>query len=186
MFQALKYPVENQTCYRLDVIDYVVHECFQAYKFEDPLEGCLVKPTTTGGEEDAYEEIVKMLEANSLSYQTYTKQHRLRYEKLEKPLMKPPKPSIEEPPSLELKPLPSHLKYAFLEGSSFLPVIISFSLTGDMEARLLQVLKKHKRVFGWTISDIQGISPSICTHKILMEDNYKPIVQPQRRLNPMM
>ncbi|XP_052188595.1 uncharacterized protein LOC127798941 [Diospyros lotus] len=176
VFQALKHLAEDQTCYRLDVIDYVVHDCFQVDRFEDPLEGCLVKTTTTGGEDDAYEEIVKMLEANSPSCQTYTKKHGPRYEKLERPLMKPPKPSIEEPPLLELKALPSHLKYAFLEGSSSLPVIISFFLTGDVEVRLLQVLKKHKRAFGWTISDIQGISPSICTHKILMEDNYKPTV----------
>ncbi|XP_052203119.1 uncharacterized protein LOC127808586 [Diospyros lotus] len=137
VFQALKHPIEDQTCYRLDVIDCVVHDCFQVNRFEDPLEGCLVKPTTTGGENDAYEEIFKMLEANSPSCQTCTKQYGPRYVKLERPLMKPPKPSIEEPPSLELKPLPSHLKYAFLEGSSSLPVIISFFLTGDMEIRVV-------------------------------------------------
>ncbi|XP_052209216.1 uncharacterized protein LOC127812732 [Diospyros lotus] len=154
VFQALKHLAEDQTCYRLDVIDCVVHDCFQANKFENPFEGCLVKPTTIGGEDDAYEEIVKMSEANSPPRQTYTKKHGPRYEKLERLLMKLPKPSIEGSPSLELKPLPSYLKYAFLEGSSSLPVIISFSLTGDTEVRLLQVLKKHKRAFGWTISDI--------------------------------
>ncbi|GAB2266098.1 hypothetical protein Dimus_037865 [Dionaea muscipula] len=36
------------------------------------------------------------------------------------------------------------------------------------------------------MTDIQGISPSICMHKILMEDEYKTVAQPQRRLNPMM
>ena len=55
-----------------------------------------------------------------------------------------------------------------------------------MEEKLLRVLKKHKKAFGWTIADIKGISPSICMHKILMEDNYEPTVQPQRRLNPKM
>jgi len=42
VFQALKHPTKDQTCYRLDVIDCVVHDCFQANRFEDPLEGCLV------------------------------------------------------------------------------------------------------------------------------------------------
>ena len=39
---------------------------------------------------------------------------------------------------------------------------------------------------GWIISDIKGISPSICMHKILMEELHKPSIEPQRRLNPAM
>ncbi|GJY47807.1 reverse transcriptase domain-containing protein [Tanacetum coccineum] len=34
------------------------------------------------------------------------------------------------------------------------------------------------------MSDIKRISLSYCTHKILIKDNYKPVIQPQRRLNP--
>ncbi|KAK1421773.1 hypothetical protein QVD17_24388 [Tagetes erecta] len=68
------------------------------------------------------------------------------------------KPSVEASPSLELKDLPSHLEYAFLDGEAI----------------------------AWKLTDIKGISPSFCTHKILMEDEYKPVVQPQRRLNPNM
>ena len=95
------------------------------------------------------------------------------------------KPSIEDPSTLELKPLPSHLKYAFLGKSKKLPILISAFLTENQEEKLLKVLKNHKRAIGWTIVDIRGISPSICTHKILMEE-HKPKVQPQRRLNPSM
>ena len=51
---------------------------------------------------------------------------------------------------------------------------------------MLRVLREHKKLLGWTIADIKGISPSICTHKILMEEVCKPKVQPQRRLNPSM
>ncbi|GJX02876.1 hypothetical protein Tco_0188792 [Tanacetum coccineum] len=87
----------------------------------------------------------------------------------------------DENPTLEL---PSHLKYAFLDNNRELPVIIS-SLLSDQEKRsLLKVLTKHKKALAWKISDIKGISPSFCTHKILMEENSKPTVQPQRRLNP--
>ena len=40
--------------------------------------------------------------------------------------------------------------------------------------------------FAWYIEDIKGISPSICMHKILMEDEKKPTIKNQRRLNPAM
>ncbi|GJW05572.1 hypothetical protein Tco_1564428 [Tanacetum coccineum] len=90
----------------------------------------------------------------------------------------------EEIHILKLKELPSHLEYAFLDNNRELPVIIS-SLLSDQEKRLLlEVLTKHKKALAWKISDIKGISPSFCTHKILMEENSKPTVQPQRRLNP--
>ncbi|GJS15213.1 reverse transcriptase domain-containing protein [Tanacetum coccineum] len=49
---------------------------------------------------------------------------------------------------------------------------------------LLKVLKSHKRAIAWKITDIKGIDPRFCTHKILMEDDYKPTVQSQRRVNP--
>ncbi|GKB80618.1 reverse transcriptase domain-containing protein [Tanacetum coccineum] len=93
------------------------------------------------------------------------------------------KPSIEEPPELELKDLPSHLEYAFLEGTDKLPVIISKELKDKEKAALLKVLKSHKRAIAWKISDIKGIDPSFCTHKILMEDDFKPAIQHQRRVN---
>ncbi|GJZ30653.1 reverse transcriptase domain-containing protein [Tanacetum coccineum] len=94
------------------------------------------------------------------------------------------KPSIEELPELELKDLPSYLEYAFLEGTDKLPVIISKELKEEEKAALLKVLKSHKRAIAWKISDIKGIDHSFCTHKILMEDNFKLAVQHQRRMNP--
>ncbi|GJZ22143.1 DNA-directed DNA polymerase [Tanacetum coccineum] len=94
------------------------------------------------------------------------------------------KSSIEEPPELELKDLPSHLEYAFLEENDKLPVIIAKGLKNDEKDALLKVLKSHKRAIAWKITDIKGIDPRFCTHKILMEDDYKPTVQSQRRVNP--
>nr|GEU52689.1 hypothetical protein [Tanacetum cinerariifolium] len=91
--------------------------------------------------------------------------------------------SIDEPPKLELKELPSHLEYAFLEGTDKLPVIISKELKDEEKSALLKVLKSHKRAITWKISDIKGIDPHFCTHKILMEDDFKPVVQYQRRVN---
>ncbi|GJT99899.1 reverse transcriptase domain-containing protein [Tanacetum coccineum] len=94
------------------------------------------------------------------------------------------KSSMEEPPELELKDLPSHLEYAYLEENDKLPVIIAKGLKDDEKDALLKVLKSHKRAIAWKITDIKGIDPRFCTHKILMEDDYKPTVQSQRRVNP--
>nr|GEW60163.1 reverse transcriptase domain-containing protein [Tanacetum cinerariifolium] len=94
------------------------------------------------------------------------------------------KSSIEEPPELELKEFPSHLEYASLENSNKLPVIIAKNLKVDEREALLNVLKSHKRAISWKISDIMGIDPRFYAHKILMEDDYKPVVQSQKRVNP--
>ncbi|KAD4981838.1 hypothetical protein E3N88_18509 [Mikania micrantha] len=96
------------------------------------------------------------------------------------------KPSVESPPALELKVLPSHLEYAFLGEDSTLPVVISSRLSEEEKKRQLGVLRMYKGAIAWRLSDIQGISPAYCTHRILMEDEYKPVVQPQRHLNPNM
>ncbi|GJV49184.1 reverse transcriptase domain-containing protein [Tanacetum coccineum] len=94
------------------------------------------------------------------------------------------KSSIEEPTGLELKDLPSHLEYALLEENDKLPVIIAKGLKNDEKDALLKVLKSKKRAIAWKITDIKGIDPHFCTHKILMEEDYKPTVQSQRRVNP--
>ncbi|GJU88570.1 reverse transcriptase domain-containing protein [Tanacetum coccineum] len=94
------------------------------------------------------------------------------------------KSSIDEPPEVELKDLPPHLEYAFLEGTDKLPVIIAKDLKDEEKAALIKVLKSHKRALAWQLSDIKGINPEFCTHKILMEDDFKPAVQHQRRVNP--
>ncbi|XP_074278601.1 uncharacterized protein LOC141602193 [Silene latifolia] len=80
-------------------------------------------------------------------------------------------PSIVQAPKVELKPLPEHLKYVFLGERGTLPVIISSKLTKGQEMKL-----EHKTAIGWIIADIKGISPSTCMHRILLEDDAKPVV----------
>nr|GEZ73626.1 reverse transcriptase domain-containing protein [Tanacetum cinerariifolium] len=91
---------------------------------------------------------------------------------------------VDEPPEVELKDLPPHLEYAFLEGDNKLPVIIAKELGDEEKFAMIKVLKSHKRAIAWKLSEIQGINPEFCTHKILMEEDYKPAVQHQRRVNP--
>ncbi|GJU15728.1 reverse transcriptase domain-containing protein [Tanacetum coccineum] len=93
------------------------------------------------------------------------------------------KSSIDEPPEVELKDLPPHLEYAFLEGDDKLPVIIAKELSDEEKTALIKVLKSHKRAIAWKLFDIKGINPEFCTHKILIEEDYKPAVQHQRRVN---
>nr|CAN69399.1 hypothetical protein VITISV_023829 [Vitis vinifera] len=92
----------------------------------------------------------------------------------------------EETPKLSLKPLPTELEYAYLEENKKCPVIISSSLTTPQEECLLEVLRRCKKSIGWKISDLKGISPLVCTYHIYMEEEVKPVHQPQRRLNPHM
>ncbi|GJR91871.1 reverse transcriptase domain-containing protein [Tanacetum coccineum] len=98
--------------------------------------------------------------------------------------LKNEKTLVDEPPELELKDLPSHLEYAFLEGTDKLPVIIAKNLKDEEKECLIKVLKSHKQAIAWKLSDIKGIDPQFCTHKILIEDEFKPAVQHQRRVNP--
>ena len=85
-----------------------------------------------------------------------------------------------------LKELSKGLKYAFLGCNDTKPVIISSKLNNDMEVKLLGVLERNSKAFAWSIEDIKGISPSICMHKILMEEDHASSIEHQRRLNPAM
>ena len=85
-----------------------------------------------------------------------------------------------------MKELSSHLKYEFLEPEKRKPVIISAALTEAEEQKFLEIMRKYKEVIAWSIEDLKGISPSICMHKILMNDNAKTSIENQRRLNPVM
>nr|GEW63165.1 reverse transcriptase domain-containing protein [Tanacetum cinerariifolium] len=89
---------------------------------------------------------------------------------------------IDEPPEVELKDLPPHLEYAFLEGDDKLPVIIANDLSVEEKASLIKVLKSHKQAIAWKLSDIKGINLEFYTHKILIEDDFEPMVQHQRRV----
>ncbi|RDY05734.1 hypothetical protein CR513_10370, partial [Mucuna pruriens] len=88
---------------------------------------------------------------------------------------KPPSPPS---PVVELKPLPEHLKYAYLEDDQKLLVIIANNLQSEQEERLLHVLRKHMKAIGWILVDLPTINPSICMHRILLEEEAQPVRQP--------
>nr|GEY41926.1 DNA-directed DNA polymerase [Tanacetum cinerariifolium] len=90
----------------------------------------------------------------------------------------------EKPPKVELKELPPHLEYAFLGENNKWPVIILKDLSVNEKSALIEVIKSRKKVIAWKLTDIKGIDPEFCSHKILLEDDYSPKVQSQRRVNP--
>nr|GEZ29019.1 reverse transcriptase domain-containing protein [Tanacetum cinerariifolium] len=94
------------------------------------------------------------------------------------------KSSNDEPPEVELKDLPPHLEYAFLGDNNKWPVIIAKDLSIEEKSALLKVLKSQKQAITWKLTDIKGIDPEFCSHKILLEEDYTPKVQSQIRVNP--
>ena len=91
-----------------------------------------------------------------------------------------------DPPKTELKQQPPGLKYAFLNRNLDTPVIISDKLTENESRRLIAVLEKYRSVLGYSLQDLKGISPNLCTHRISMETEHRPSREPQRRLNEAM
>jgi hypothetical protein len=94
----------------------------------------------------------------------------------------------QEPPKslIELKPLPSGLKYTFLNDNKESPMIISDKLSKYETIRLLTILEKHHSTFGYSLQDLKGISPALCTHHIPIDLPYTPSREPQCRLNNAM
>ncbi|KAG7567974.1 Integrase catalytic core [Arabidopsis thaliana x Arabidopsis arenosa] len=87
-------------------------------------------------------------------------------------------------PKVDLKPLPQGLRYAFLGTNSTYPVIINAALNDDEVNLLLSELRKYRKAIGYSLSDIKGISPSLCNHRIHLENESYSSIEPQRRLNP--
>ncbi|XP_049356741.1 uncharacterized protein LOC125821367 [Solanum verrucosum] len=90
------------------------------------------------------------------------------------------KPSIEEPHMLELKQLPSHLRYVFLGANNTLPVILAVDLNDEQVQAMTKVLIRYKSAIGWATVDIIGIPPGICTHKIQLEEDCNPSIEHPR------
>ncbi|XP_070003292.1 uncharacterized protein [Nicotiana sylvestris] len=130
--KSMRRPSEFANCSLIDAVDVIVETDDEMLTIEDPLAACLVNLNEVNGEELV--EWVLALEGGGFWDRT------LEFEPLhlENKETFPAKPSIEEPPKLELKPLLAHLMYEFLGRNSTLPVIISSSLLDVQAQQLLQ------------------------------------------------
>ncbi|XP_068323218.1 uncharacterized protein, partial [Pyrus communis] len=181
VFESLSHPSSSLDCYAIDVLDSLVFSKFLQAQSNEPLQTVLSQSQDEFDEEDALMEEVAALEALA----PYPLNILPLLEPLE-PSRSHLTPSTVKAPKLELKPLPPHLKYAYLAEFETLPVIITSDLTPNEEDKLIRVLKEFKSVIGWSIADIKGISPTMCMHRILLEEGAKSTREPQRRLNPHM
>src|ERR1044072_811474 len=138
--------------FRVEVVDELVCEEFIRISNKDTLEAVIIE----GGELDEFEdeefvEMVHQLEsAESLSSTIRWKEELTRDTDVS-----------DKSEKVELKALPSTLKYAYLDEGQEKPVILSSSLSPLEEEKVLRVLRDNRAALGWTISDIKGISPAI-------------------------
>ena len=174
VFKAMRHLTESDACFLVETIEAIVLS--QSGPI-DPLEASLVQSDSENLSEEAAEYVnwMNSFEPNGRKY----------YEPLGENTQMPI-PSSKKPPKVEQKPLPCHLRYAYLREACTLPVTISASLTASEEDKLLRVPRDHKDAIGWSLADLKGIRPSMCMHRILLEEGNKPSVEAQRRLNPTM
>ena len=175
IYNVIKGMGDEEDVCEVNMVDSMVQKYLDNVSYDDPLMSCLVSPSwdeeVTTSESEFLHSIIKhneLLEVNGWAP---------KFEPLP-PIEDRALPSEERPPKFELKPLPSHLKYAFLGIEETFSVIISSSLELDQEHKLLEILRTHRTALGWTIADIKGISPLICTHRIHLEEDVKPSRQP--------
>jgi hypothetical protein len=164
--KLMKNPSIKDSCCMFDIIDRCVKECPLASTTHDGLEVCLVSDAGTKLDGDA-KEYEKMLDGTPPMEDVG----------VEELMGKEPAPLPKEAPKVELKPLPPSLRYEFLGPNSTYPVIVNANLNEVETEKLIYVLKKYPKAIGYTIDDIKGINPSLCTHRILLEEDYKPSVE---------
>ena len=156
----MKGPAINDTCCFVDIID----ECIKKLSSEAPSSKMMVATLKKEVKEDE-DEISQLLECLDLT----------------------PDPMPEpEQPKIELKELPQSLRYEFLDSELNRPVIVNADLEKEETKKLLAVLRRYPKAIGYTINDLTGISPSVCTHRIMLEEDSKTSREHQRRLNPNM
>ncbi|XP_026443583.1 uncharacterized protein LOC113343667 [Papaver somniferum] len=189
IFEAMRYPSDVHSCFSVDMIDSLAQQTFEL-DGDDALEKALMKSLDRGKHNDMKIDIemcdeLKEVICSLAALQKLSPRNDVSYISLpctnEKLL-----PSILQAPVLELKPLPDHLKYVYLGDKEELPVIIAKNPTKVQEENRVRVLREYMSAIGWTIADIKGISPSMCMHKILLEEGAKPTREAKRRLNPPM
>ncbi|RDX84923.1 hypothetical protein CR513_33956, partial [Mucuna pruriens] len=193
IFEAMKHPTEDHSLFGIDLIDELVEEHFQLdsnsesiLNFAKGTESidCFGSLTKESDYDEAWEvHNLSNSEDNNIDLADLSQK---AIDQLTGP-SPDPKVSIDNSsflsPPMELKPLPSHMKYAYLDVEQQLLVIIASNLRREQEDKLLSALRQHKKEIGWKLSDLLGINPSICMHRILMEEESKPIRLQQRRMN---
>ena len=148
LFEAIKYPKEEKKCFKVEEVD--KEDISTLATTQTSLEKALINVVDclTSEEEEDLRACLEDLDREDNIYVRGTSFEEL---KSEIPF---------EKTKVELKTLPNHLKYVFLDENETKPVVISNELTSEEENRLVEILKKYRAAIGWHISDLKGISPA--------------------------
>ncbi|RDX95560.1 hypothetical protein CR513_21904, partial [Mucuna pruriens] len=184
IFEAMKHPTEDHSLFSIDLIDELVEECLQLDNRSEDISifakdidafDCL-KSITKEVDYDELWEVHNLFDSkdDNIDLANLSQEAELLLDQEAKIMsahqvfssIQVGQPDLKvtndnsssPPPPIELKPLPSHLKYAYLD-----------------EDKLLRVRRQHKKAIRWKLSNIPGINPSICMHKILMAEEARPI-----------
>ncbi|XP_078171369.1 uncharacterized protein LOC144565476 [Carex rostrata] len=183
--RAMKYPSTAESCFRIDATEECLTDLAEGYFIEQIQEGMQAHADFLSEIQVETARLGEMFEAD------------VKTAELKEAGCDPQGPQREpqgddatrintqtEEKVPELKPLPANLIYEFLGSDRSFPVIVNAELNPDQTSKLLEKLKLHKGAIGYSINDLKGISPSICSHRIFLEDDHKPSIEHQRRLNP--
>ncbi|XP_048619934.1 uncharacterized protein LOC125590414 [Brassica napus] len=188
--EVMRRPTVQGQVFYIEEMDALADEILEELSLEDPLQHALTV------EKEA--EVVENLESTAYgmmldSHQGFFSED--QYEEL--PQMVHQEVSVTQQednqqddwselkaPKVELKPLPHGVRYAFLGPNETYPVIVSSELTESELSELLRTLKRFRKAIGYSLDDIKGISPSLCMHRIHLEDESMTSIEHQRRLNP--
>jgi len=159
LFEAMKHPNDIKACFDLYKVEQEIEIVATAMALHSSLEKVLINHVEclTKEEEHEVQTCIKELDGAGENFEGHS-----TFEELKNG-------GQIEKPKVELKTLPAHLKYVFLEDNESKPVIISSLLKKTEEDQLVHILKRHKAAIRWHISDLKGISPSYYMHKINME-----------------
>ncbi|XP_074357782.1 uncharacterized protein LOC141697356 [Apium graveolens] len=168
---ARKSPLFENTCCRIDVIDEIVHDELPQILLNDVLEAVLMLEASEGEGHSDVDSLILDLDG---------KTDPSRGCEVTNTITSCDKPQVKK---LELKPFPSNLKYVYLDNNESFLVIVSSNLDDGQISKLVTVLRMHRKTTGYTIDDLTRISPDFCMHMIHLDEDHKPCIQGQRRLN---
>jgi len=170
LLKAAKFPSFFDECDKIDVVDRLIWETMSNCDSNDPLQHLLLNNNTTKDKNPDVAKCAQLLEVFQPISPSIAKVE---------PLQDENKPSSEvaKVPEVELKPLPSSMRYEFLGPKPTYSVIVNASLNASQIDSLLRALMKHCKAIGYTLDDLKGIHPFLCMHQILMEDSHKPLIE---------
>ncbi|XP_060964103.1 uncharacterized protein LOC133033406 [Cannabis sativa] len=180
VFNIGKQPLDNDECFQSFLIDTLISEEVEAQYTSTHLNDHFeISEISESGNTEINSEVINQLPTKRTMFWNPI------FEGLPQD-RETPKPSTVQAPQPNLAQLPKELKHVFLGANNTFPVIISSTLNATQEQQLINVLTEQRGAIGWTLADIKGISPLICSHHIKLEDGAIPRRDPQRRLNPPM